>query len=284
MIHVNQQIWKSFNSYNLRNQINDAFQQKENMEKPVIASVTRSHTGLSVMLTTMPDFNADFLLEKKHIWEEFFSQHVKTIEKNTQWHKIVVHGVPVAPFAMDEGLDILKNEIETFNLGLKLAKCPNWLSSEENRQIKRHASIVFAIECAEQAKSILENKFLYIADQLLKAEKYSSAKTAIQCSNYQKLGHLTRLCQDQSCCQICAEKHHTKQHTCNICETKGVECVHSILKCRNCGEDHKANSNICKIWEKSATQLENSINQSEITDIELPDADFAVVITNESKW
>ena len=54
------------------------------MEKPVIASVTRSHTGLSVMLTTMPDFNADFLLEKKHIWEEFFSQHVKTIEKNTQ--------------------------------------------------------------------------------------------------------------------------------------------------------------------------------------------------------
>ena len=185
---------------------------------------------------------------------------------------------------MDEGLDILKNEIETFNLGLKLAKCPNWLSSEENRQIKRHASIVFAIECAEQAKSILENKFLYIADQLLKAEKYSSAKTAIQCSNYQKLGHLTRLCQDQSCCQICAEKHHTKQHTCNICETKGVECVHSILKCRNCGEDHKANSNICKIWEKSATQLENSINQSEITDIELPDADFAVVITNESKW
>ena len=84
MIHVNQQIWKSFNSYNLRNQINDAFQQKENMEKPVIASVTRSHTGLSVMLTTMPDFNADFLLEKKHIWEEFFSQHVKTIEKNTQ--------------------------------------------------------------------------------------------------------------------------------------------------------------------------------------------------------
>ena len=67
MIHINQQIWKSFNSYNLRNQINNAFQQKENMEKSVIISVTRSHTGLSVILTTMPDFNTDFLLEKKHI-------------------------------------------------------------------------------------------------------------------------------------------------------------------------------------------------------------------------
>ena len=67
MIHVNQQIWKSFNSYNLRNQINDAFQQKKNMKKPVIALVTRSHTGLSVMLTTMSDFNANFLLKKKHI-------------------------------------------------------------------------------------------------------------------------------------------------------------------------------------------------------------------------
>jgi len=54
------------------------------MKKSVIASVTRSHTNLSVILTTMPDFNANFLLKKKHIWEEFFSQHVKTIEKNTQ--------------------------------------------------------------------------------------------------------------------------------------------------------------------------------------------------------
>jgi len=49
----------------LRNQINNAFLQKENINQPVIASVTRSKTGLSIILTTMSKYNADFLLEKQ---------------------------------------------------------------------------------------------------------------------------------------------------------------------------------------------------------------------------
>jgi hypothetical protein len=41
------------------------------MKKSIIILVTRSHTNISVMLIIMPDFNADFLLEKKHIWEKY---------------------------------------------------------------------------------------------------------------------------------------------------------------------------------------------------------------------
>ena len=66
-LHVKTEIWRNFNSYTLRNQINDAFQQKENIINSVIASVTRSKTGFSVILTTMPEYNADFLLEKQQI-------------------------------------------------------------------------------------------------------------------------------------------------------------------------------------------------------------------------
>jgi len=66
----------------LRNQINDAFLQKENITNSVIASVTRSRAGFSIVLITMSEYNADFLLEKQQIWEEIFSQNIKSVEKN----------------------------------------------------------------------------------------------------------------------------------------------------------------------------------------------------------
>ena len=53
--------------------------------------------------------------------------------KNTDWSKLVIHGIPIAPFSMDDGLYLLKEEIETFNPEIKLLKNPRWLSLEENR-------------------------------------------------------------------------------------------------------------------------------------------------------
>ncbi len=250
ILHVRNDIWKTFNSYNLRNQINDSFMQQEQIANPVVASVTRSRTGVSVVLTTMPEYNADFLLEKQQIWEKFFSSDLKFVEKSTVWHKIVVHGVPILPFSTSDGLSLLREEIETFNSGLKLLRDPNWLSTEENRQNKRHGSIVFAIDSAEQAQKIIKTK-MYIAGMQLIAESYKSADTKTQCQKCQRLGHSTKDCLNQECCQICAGKHYTRQCKCHICGTIGVECPHTKLKCRNCGKDHRANNQICSFWEKS---------------------------------
>ena len=70
----------------------------------------------------MPDFSADFLLQKKIVWEDIFSNKAQKIEKDAHWSKVVVHGIPVEPFSMDEGLSLLKEEIETFNPEIKLLK------------------------------------------------------------------------------------------------------------------------------------------------------------------
>src|SRR5881394_2148209 len=274
ILHVKAEMWKNFNSYNLRNQINDAFLQKENIINPVIASVTRSRAGFSIVLTTMSEYNADFLLEKQQIWEEIFSQNIKSVEKNTKWHKIVVHEMPILSFSASDGLSILRNEIEIFNSDLKLLRDSNWLSSEENRQEKRHASIVFAVDNAEQAQKAIKKK-LYIAGLQLVAESYKSAETKTQCQKCQKLEHSTKHCINQECCQICAEKHYTKHHKCHICQIVGIECSHSKLKCRNCGENHKSNSQICLIWEKQASL---SVSPAK-SDVAMENnADFAVVI------
>ena len=52
-------------------------------------------------------------------------------------------------FSMNNGLFLLKEEIEIFNSEVKLLKNLRWLSLEENRQNKRHAFIAIIVENAE---------------------------------------------------------------------------------------------------------------------------------------
>ena len=56
---------------------------------------------------------------------------------------------------MNDGLYLLKKEIETFNPEVKLLKNPRWLTLEENRQNKRHVFIAIVVENAEQVKAAL---------------------------------------------------------------------------------------------------------------------------------
>ena len=64
---------ENFNSYQLRNQINDKFFTEENINLLVIATITKSFTSQSIILTTIPDFLTDFLLQKKTVWKNIFS-------------------------------------------------------------------------------------------------------------------------------------------------------------------------------------------------------------------
>ena len=76
---------------------------------------------------------------------------------------------------MNEDLSLLKDEIEIFNPDLKLLKNSIWISSQENRQAKRHASIFIAVENAKQAELAIEKRFC-IAGNWLIAEKCKENK------------------------------------------------------------------------------------------------------------
>ena len=97
----------------------------------------------------MPGYIANFLIEKRQVWEQIFSPYLKSMGKNTDWSKLIIHGIPIASFSMDDGLYLLKEEIETFNPEIKLLRNPRWLFSEENRQSKRHASITIIVKNAD---------------------------------------------------------------------------------------------------------------------------------------
>ena len=84
IIQVEKETAEDFDSYILRNQINDRFFTKANIDQSVIATATKSFTSQSIILTTMPDFSADFLLQKKAIWKNIFSSKAQNIEKDRQ--------------------------------------------------------------------------------------------------------------------------------------------------------------------------------------------------------
>ena len=104
----------------------------------------------------MSDFSADYMIQNKIIWQDLVA--CKKVEKDIHWSKIVIHGVPVESFSTSDELHLLKEEIETFNSQLKLMKNPAWIFSERNRQTKRHASIVVAVENTRQADYALRDK------------------------------------------------------------------------------------------------------------------------------
>ena len=59
----------NLNPKRLRDQINDKFF-VSGIDKPVVATIGRSVTSLSLVMTTTEDFLATFLLEKEAIWKE----------------------------------------------------------------------------------------------------------------------------------------------------------------------------------------------------------------------
>ena len=81
----------------------------------------------------MLNYTANFLIKKRQVWEQIFSSYLKSMEKSADWSKLIIYGILIAPFSMNDGLYLLKEKIETFNPEVKLLKNLRWLSLEENK-------------------------------------------------------------------------------------------------------------------------------------------------------
>ncbi len=226
-------------SMELRDKINTEFQKqlKLSASKPVIAAIVKSYKQQNIVLITMTDYNADFLIQHANIWQNYFK--FSSFLKDKAWFKVIAHGIPTGIFNISKGLDLLTQEIITFNEIQPIAV--NWLSSAQNRQSKMHASVVIAFDNEAAAQKALKNR-LFIAGISVRTAKFEEHNAAIQCQKCQKLDHSTASCKNLALCQFCAQNHPTRLHTCKTCETVGEICVHTVLKCSNCNGNHAANS------------------------------------------
>ncbi|KAH7556198.1 hypothetical protein BM1_06724 [Bipolaris maydis] len=149
LVLVNQGGPAAFDALRLRNAFNQAFTLKGGVQSPVVASVTLSSKGNKVVTTT-PAFTANYLLENQ---------------------------------------EVIKEEIETFNKGLKVVGTPFWLTPESKRGQQSYGSACVAFATEEEALKAIRGK-LYILGESLRAEKLRVINNLKQCSKCQGFGHL----------------------------------------------------------------------------------------------
>lgn len=234
---------KEINPLQLRNAINRAFE-KHTVKDPVIATISKSRIGQNVVLTTTEQFDADFLLAHESVWQSAIPY--ASAAKDITWHKIVAHGVPVADFDTEDGMALLKEEVEIFNQGLQVVGSPRWLTSAAARQTKRNGSVVLAFATEKEANQALRTR-LYIAGSSVRTEKLLPFRSDTQCSKCQRFGHLEARCPHTYRCRLCAEGHPTKAHVCSQCQARGQPCAHLVARCSNCREGHAANHEKCEV-------------------------------------
>ena len=232
----------NFSSLTLRNAFNKAFEEK-GVKGPVVNTVTKS-LGHNLVVSTTSQFSADYLLENQPIWEHLVS--FRKAQKDEPWHKVVLHGVPTADFNTPSGMELVIDEIKTFNKGLTPIGTPYWLSSPEKRANQRAGSVVVAFATVEEASRAIRYR-LYIAGISVRVEKLYSTASTTQCSKCQGFGHLENYCKREPICRLCGEKHATQQHVCRACSTKGAKCLHLVPNCANCKGAHTADNKACEI-------------------------------------
>ena len=89
----------------IRDQVNDTFFKKEDETQPTITIITKSQSNQSIIITTIPNFSAKYLIEKKKVWKNIIPhQKIYTDEK---WVKIVIHIVLIRSFSTDDDLYLL---------------------------------------------------------------------------------------------------------------------------------------------------------------------------------
>ena len=70
------------------------------------------------MIVTTPQYSTDFLIEKQEIWKGFIP--FSSFQKDQPWHKVILHGIPISDFNNPEGMQMIIDEIRTFNKNLDL--------------------------------------------------------------------------------------------------------------------------------------------------------------------
>jgi len=175
----------TINAIDMQNKVNNALKTAK-IDNLLVATVAISQSEASIVFTTS-EGTAEDLLKHQHVWSSLFN--FTEIKKDEKWYKIVAHGIPTVIFNIKEDMQLVKDEVETFNKDIKLAMLPHRLTSEEARQQKQHDSIVLTVKTNQEVQNALRNR-LIIAETSVRTAVYTTCKPTNQCRKCQKFEHL----------------------------------------------------------------------------------------------
>ena len=104
---------ETIDSRGLRDKMNQAFREKNQILTPVVGTVARSLRTSDIVISTTEKFDAEFLRKNEATWKPLFNFN-KAI-RDTTWGKIVIHGILTEIFNTEGGMELLEEEIRVFN-------------------------------------------------------------------------------------------------------------------------------------------------------------------------
>jgi len=109
--------------------------------------------------------------------------------------------------------------------------------------------VVFAVKGSKMVEKVLKGG-LRVGRVEYDVEKFVAAGLNSFCGVCSRCGHDDAKCVSlmMPVCMLCARKHLTKDHKCNMVGCKGhtgQNCVHTVNRCVNCNGEHIAKANCC---------------------------------------
>ena len=147
-------------------------------------------------------------------------------------------------------MDLVLEEIKTFNKGLEPIGQPCQATSKEKRDLglQRASLVVVVFPTEAQANRAIKNRLL-IAGISAKVVKYYTISSTTQCTRYAGYGHLDSIYKREPKCLLCSKGHVTENHFCSIYKKKGKKCPHVTTKCSNyLSTTHSASSKLCEVY------------------------------------
>jgi len=179
------------------------------------------------------------------------------IETNELWERVKMYGVNVDRYLGKKtggGLEKLRQELQAENEGVVLPLAINWiggLKDVQNKKAegKKASTVVFAVKGSIMAEKVLMGG-LRAAGVKYDVGKFMNARPDSFCGVCSRWGHVEAKCGSlkMPVCMLCAGRHLTKDHKCNVVGCKanaGQICTHKVDKCINCKGNHIAKANCC---------------------------------------
>jgi hypothetical protein len=221
------------------------------VNKALLEAKAPSHMGVTTVRKNQAG-NIILTLNPATTTEEL-TAHLETIQRaaqtvhpsldnphiNERWYKLAVHGIPTDIYPdTEEGMRLLREEIERSNNPVTLAQNPRYMTTAEKRAGKTASSVVIAVRTPDEL-ALLKRRKVLVLFEARRVTEYFTARKTDQCRRCQLYGHHHATCTGPPgpICALCGKEHPTENHNCTECPTRnGKSCSHTKYECRNCVE------------------------------------------------
>jgi len=169
----------------------------------------------------------------------YYGQYEK-VEIGRWFSHFLLHGVPTH-FSILE----ISDSITTNYPQLVQGQTPRWPTPAERCEHKTNSTIVMTLTGSVK-KTAIGRQNLFVCNRECQLDDYIPYGWSTECRNCQAYGHPAALCQNYTCCALCAGSCESREHPCTLptCR-KGPTCTHPPIRCANCNSPHKATDPNC---------------------------------------